>query len=86
MNLSDMHVKEIVSVVDGRKLGKIVDVNVDSINGKINFFVCEQRRFFKRLFGSNSEVKFTFEDIDKIGEDVILIKLWYNCQRGMENE
>ena len=26
------------------------------------------------------------EDIDKIGEDVILIKLWYNCQRGMENE
>lgn len=86
MNLSDMQVKEIVSVVDGRKLGKIVDVNVDSINGKINFFVCEQRRLFKRLFGSNSEVKFTFEDIDKIGEDVILIKLWYNCQRGMENE
>lgn len=75
MNLSDMQVKEIVSVVDGRKLGKIVDVNVDSINGKINFFVCEQRRLFKRLFGSNSEVKFTFEDIDKIGEDVILIKL-----------
>ena len=31
MNLSDMQVKEIVSVVDGRKLGKIVDVNVDSI-------------------------------------------------------
>lgn len=75
MNLSDLQVKEIVSVVDGKKLGKIVDVSVEIENGKINYFVAEQKKFFKRIFGNNLEVKFTFDNIEKIGEDVILVKL-----------
>lgn len=75
MNLSDLQVKEIVSVISGKKLGKIVDVNVDSENGKINYLVAEQRKFFKRIFGGNVEFKFTFNDIEKIGTDVILLKL-----------
>lgn len=80
MNLSDLQVKEIVSVVDGKKLGKIVDVSVEIENGKINYFVAEQKKFFKRIFGNNLEVKFTFDNIEKIGEDVILVKLWYNTK------
>ena len=75
MFLSEMQSKEIVSIIDGRKLGRIIDVNVDINNGKINYFVCEQRRFFKRFLNSNGEIKFTFDDIEKIGEDVILVKL-----------
>lgn len=75
MNLSDLQVKEIVSVVDGKKLGKIVDVSVEIESGKINYFVAEQKKFFKRIFGNNLEVKFTFDNIEKIGEDVILVKL-----------
>lgn len=78
MNLSDVQTKEIVSVVDGKKLGNIVDVNVDINTGKIMFFVAAPRKFFKRIFKGNNAVKFTFDNIAKIGEDVILIKLWYN--------
>ena len=75
MNLSDMQSKEIISIVDGRKLGKIIDVHVDISDGKIHYFICEQRKFFKRLFNNNIDIKFTFNDIEKIGEDVILVKL-----------
>ena len=75
MNLSDIQAKEVISVLDGRKLGKIVDANVNINEGKVIYFVCEQRKFFKRFFSSSSETKFTFDHIEKIGEDVILIKL-----------
>ena len=50
MNLSDLQIKEIVNVDDGKKLGKIVDVKVDIETGKIQYFVVEHRRFFKRMF------------------------------------
>lgn len=86
MNLSDLQAKEIISIIDGRKLGKIVDVNVKIEDGKINYFVAENKKFFKRIFGNNSEIQFTFTDIEKIGEDVILIKLWYNNLRGFVYE
>lgn len=75
MNLSDIQAKEIISIVDGRKLGRVVDVHVNIEDGKINYFVAEQKHFFKRLFGKEVETKFTFANIDKIGEDVILVKL-----------
>ena len=75
MNLSDLQSKEIVSVADGKKLGHIVDVNVEVKEGNINYFVAEQRKFFKRIFGNSTEVKFTIANIEQIGEDVILIKL-----------
>lgn len=78
MNLSDVQSKEIVSIVDGKKIGNVVDANVDISSGKINYFVAEQRRLFKRIFGSGNAVKFTFDNIEKIGKDVILIRLWYN--------
>ena len=75
MNLSDLQAKEVVSIVDGKKLGKIVDVNVEASDGKVNYFVCEQKRFFKLFFSGHLETKFTFANIEKIGEDVILVKL-----------
>lgn len=75
MNLSDLQAKEIVSIINGKKLGRIVDVQVDIEKGKINFFVAEQKRFFRKIFGNNLETNFTFENIEKIGEDVILVKL-----------
>ena len=78
MNLSDIQAKEIINLADGRKIGKVVDVHIDPKEGKIHYFVAENRHFFKKLFGRETESKFTFDDIDKIGEDVILIKLWYN--------
>ena len=78
MDLSDIQAKEIVSIVDGRKLGRVVDVHIDIKQGQIHYFIAEEKHFFKRIFGRETETKFTFDNIEKIGEDVILVKLWYN--------
>ena len=73
MRLTDLQVKDIVNIKDGKRLGKIIDAEVSS-EGQIRYFVVEQRRFF-RFFSSNLETNITFEQIIKIGEDVILVEL-----------
>ncbi len=73
MRVSDLQAKDVVSLLDGRKLGRIVDIEL-SENGNVNYFVVEPKRFF-RFFGSNSEVNVAMNQIKKIGEDVILVEI-----------
>jgi YlmC/YmxH family sporulation protein len=72
--LGELQNKDVVSLNDGRNLGKIVDVEIDS-NGCITNILIEKRRFFIKLFGSSSQYNITFKEINKIGDDVILINI-----------
>lgn len=73
MRLADLQVKDIVNVKDGKRLGRIIDAEIDH-EGKIVYFVVEQKKLF-RFFSSSPEVNITFNQIVKIGEDVILVEL-----------
>lgn len=73
MRVSDLQLKDVVSMIDGKRLGKIVDIELTS-DGKINYFLVEPRRFF-RLFSTSSEVNVSMNQIKKIGEDVILVEI-----------
>ncbi len=73
MRVSDLQVKDVVSLVDGRKLGRIVDIEINE-EGKILYFVVEPRRFF-RFFNNSGEVNVQMNQIKKIGEDVILVEI-----------
>ncbi len=72
MRLSDLQTKKIVDVDDGRNMGNIIDVNVLE-NGHIESLIIEQNKNFFAL-NRESDVKIYWQDIEKIGEDVILIK------------
>ena len=72
MLLSELQSKDIINLNNGDNIGRIVDVELDN-NGTIISIVAERRRFLLRLFKSN-EVSFKYEQIAKIGTDVILIK------------
>jgi YlmC/YmxH family sporulation protein len=73
MRVSDLQMKDVVSLVDGKRLGRIVDIDIEE-SGNINFFIVEQRRFF-RIFGSREEVNININQIKKIGTDVILVEI-----------
>lgn len=73
MRLSDLQAKDIINTKDGKKLGKIIDAEIDN-KGVIVYFAVEQRKIF-RFFSSNPEINITFNQIVKIGEDVILVEL-----------
>ncbi len=73
MRLSELQAKDIVNITDGRKIGRIIDVTL--ADGKIYNLIIEPKRFFFNIFKRGEEVSIKWESIEKIGEDVILIKL-----------
>ena len=72
MRLSELQSKNIVNVTDGKNIGNIIDANVD-INGNIESFVVEEKRRLFTMSKDNNAVVY-WNDIRKIGEDVILIE------------
>ena len=74
MFLGELQSKDVVSMKDGKNLGRITDVEID-LNGKIINLLIEKRRFFKKFFSSNNQYNVTYQDISKIGDDVILINI-----------
>ena len=73
LRLSDLQAKEVVNIIDGKNLGKIIDAEINN-EGQIQYFVIEQRKMFRRVFSSNGEIMITFKNIKKIGSDVILVE------------
>lgn len=74
MYLSDMQKKDIVSVTDGKNLGRIIDAEINE-DGQIINFAVEKRRLFLRIFKNNPDVFISIKNIDRVGEDVILVKI-----------
>ena len=72
MRLSDLQDKDIVNISDGKKIGSIIDVNIDE-EGGMKSLVVEESKF--ALFGSKNETEVMWKQIEKIGEDVILVKI-----------
>lgn len=70
MNLSELQKKEIINISDGKKVGMIIDVIVSS-DGKIDSLILEEKRFNKHF--SRGEIKIYWNQIIKIGDDIILI-------------
>ena len=71
MRLSELQQKEIVNIVNGKRIGMIIDVIVDD-KGNINNLVLEEKR--GRTF-SREEYNVSWSQIVKIGDDIILVDI-----------
>ena len=76
MRLSDLQDKDIVNVEDGKKIGKIIDVVIDEQGNMKSLIV--QRTKMLNIFSNASEIEVKWNQIKKIGTDVILVNIWYN--------
>ena len=72
MRLSDLQSKDIININDGKKIGNIIDVKLNE-NGDMEGLVVEQSKFFVSMFTTHNEVEIKWSQIEKIGEDVILV-------------
>lgn len=75
MKLSELAKKDIINIKDGKKIGKIVDVEFDINNGYMIRFIIESSNIIKSIFSSGDELTIKFSQIKKLGEDVILIDI-----------
>ena len=76
MKLSELQKKDIVSIRDGKKIGRIIDVEFDIKNGYLIKFIIEKTHFIRNIFTTNDELTIKFSQIKKLGEDVILIDIY----------
>lgn len=75
MRLSDLQHKDVVNIIDGKKIGNIIDVSIDG-NGKMISLIVEKYKFLISRF-NNKEIEIKWNQIERIGEDVILVNIAY---------
>ena len=76
MRLSELQNKTVINLIDGKNIGNIIDVNIDE-KGNTTGLIIEKHRFLISYFSSKKEFSIKWEQIEKIGEDVILVRVVY---------
>ena len=74
MHLSDLQTKDVVNINDGKKIGRIIDAVIND-TGIIEYLSIEKRGSLNNLFNKDNETTITFKQINRIGEDVILVDI-----------
>ena len=70
MYLSELQKKEIIDINSGKRIGIIIDVVV-SQEGTVKNLIVEERKL--KRFTANEERTVNWQQIVKIGDDIILI-------------
>ena len=73
MYLSELQDKDIISIKTGLNYGHVIDIEISN-KGEIISFIVENRKLFQRSF-KKEEITFKYSDIEKIGKDVILVRV-----------
>ena len=71
--LSELKHKEVISEIDGTRLGYVDDIIVDTKSARVVAFVIFARFFFFGIFGKSEDYIIPWEKIQLIGEDTIII-------------
>jgi len=78
--ISDFQVKDVVNVADGKKLGNIIDLEIDQTNGNIISVILTKPTKGLNFFNKEEEIAIPWSEIVKIGEDVILVRYKMNVE------
>ena len=76
MRLSDLQNKTVVNILDGKNIGNIIDLEIKE-DGTAMGLVVEKYKFLISSFTSKKELIIKWNQIEKIGEDVILVNVVY---------
>lgn len=72
--VADLQKKEVINITDGKRLGFVYDVEIDLETGRIGSIIIPGGYRFFGLFGKGEEYIVNYEQIKKIGDDIILVE------------
>lgn len=76
MTLSELRTKEVIDVHSGRRLGKVMDLEFNVENSCVLAIVVPaDTGFLQTLRGEKCGLVIPWEDIQRIGDDVILVAI-----------
>ena len=71
VSFSEISDKEVVNLCDGKRLGYVCDADIDTECGRITRLAIPAKR---GLFPGKSRIYIRWENIERIGEDIILVR------------
>ncbi len=76
MRFCDLKQKEVINICDGRRLGSIVDLEIDCEHGRILAIVVPTPFSFSAIFrGEATGQVIPYESVVKIGDDAVLVQV-----------
>jgi YlmC/YmxH family sporulation protein len=73
VKISELKQKEVININDGKKLGIVYDVEIDMEKGMIDAIIMPGTGRVLGLFSKDSDIVVNWDNIKKIGIDVILV-------------
>lgn len=83
--IAELRMKEVINICDGARLGYVNDVEVDILSGRVVALVVPACGWFFGLFGRGGESVIPWDAVDKIGDDIILVR-WDTPRPRKERE
>lgn len=74
VKLSELQLKEVIIIENGKRLGHIYDLVIDPVRGRITAIVIIERDQKNAFFGKADEIIIDWRQITTIGQDVILVR------------
>lgn len=72
-SVNEIKAKEVINVSDGARLGFVSDVEIDLKNGRLVSLVVPGAYRMMGFLGREEDVVIKWENIKKIGDDIIII-------------
>lgn len=80
--IEDFRYKEVVNVCDGLRLGYVSDVIIDIAAGRVLALIVPGRCKFLGLFWREDDYILPWENIRRIGGDIVLVDVQGDYKRG----
>lgn len=75
LRVSELRMKDIINIVDGKRLGFIKDIELNLQGGKIKSLILPGTSKFMGIFGRSDDLTVSWDQIKKVGIDVILVEV-----------
>ena len=75
IRVSDLRSRDVINTEDGRRLGIIRDIELDTLEGRVKAIILPGSPRLFGILGRRDDLIITWERIKKIGVDVILVDL-----------
>ena len=74
VNFSELRTKEVINIEDGERLGFVSDITLDTMSGKISSISVPGAYKLLGLIGREDDKVIPWENIKKIGDDLIIVE------------
>ncbi|MGI5913029.1 MAG: YlmC/YmxH family sporulation protein [Syntrophomonadaceae bacterium] len=75
IKISDLRARDVVNILDGKKLGHICDIELDLEFGKVIAIILPGRIRGFSIFSKREDIVVPWKKIVRIGRDVILVEV-----------